>query len=287
LLREQAPLAFAMNLRGNMGKRLRKAPLIEALLEVRWGLRTEQPALPPVDPAYPIIAGLLYDRVKKEYPHKEELPQSRFPPDILQYSVTHRFRVGAEQWPLVQIGPGLASINFTQPYSWRKFKPSAMRFLGHLTEAYKVAADTQLKIQRAMLRYINAIDLQSEDTDVLSFLAANMHTSIDLPLPRAATAEGVASPRSLNFEIAYFVPKIGGDVSLSISTGKKHTQRVLFCDLIAVSTGDNLVESSRFSRWLTDAHSVLEGWFFALIRGDLYKRFLGEETYGDPAGNNL
>ena len=108
-----------------MGEHLKHAPLVEALLELRWELQQDGESLPARDPAYPLIVGLLYGQVKEGYPCIEALPQSRLPAEVIPFLPTHRFRIGASEWPLVQIGPGIATLNFTASYRWQRFQAAA------------------------------------------------------------------------------------------------------------------------------------------------------------------
>ena len=70
------------------------------------------------DPAYPLLYGRLYDRFKKDYAVVEDLPSVQAHPDASPYIVRHRMRKAAEKWPLVQVGPGVITVNEGKDYSW-------------------------------------------------------------------------------------------------------------------------------------------------------------------------
>ena len=105
-----------------MSEQLEKKPLVEALLEVKWGLEGP-PDGPQKDPVYPLFVGQLYALVKDSYSHVEKLPATSVPDEITPYIVKYRFRETENGWPLVQAGPGIASLNFTDSYKWDKFLP--------------------------------------------------------------------------------------------------------------------------------------------------------------------
>jgi len=75
-----------------------------------------------VDPHYKILVGSLYEQLKEEYPFHQQLPTAFIPDEMLGYLVQHRFRKGENQWPLVQIGPGIITVNDTEGYIWEDFK---------------------------------------------------------------------------------------------------------------------------------------------------------------------
>jgi uncharacterized protein (TIGR04255 family) len=96
-------------------KILRNKPLLEAIFELRWELQEQAPGL-KLDPHYKILIGSLYDRVKDEYPFHEELPTATIPDEISGYIVKHRFRKSENGWPLIQLGPGVVTLNDTEGY---------------------------------------------------------------------------------------------------------------------------------------------------------------------------
>lgn len=263
--------------KGVMGERLRNPPLVEALLEMRWRLSQREPSTPPIDPAYPIVVGLLYDKVKDRFSCVEELPQSRFPHEMLQFSMTHRFRIGPAEWPLVQIGPGIASVNYTTSYTWDEFRTAACEFIDHLTSAYKVAVNRPPDLEQVTLRYLNAIEFEAIPASVLSFLREQLRVGFDVPIPVAAVSSGVVAPDILRLQIGYRLERPHGVGILSVNTGRRNKQLTLFWDMGVVSAGEDVPDFEDFPQWLSSAHEVAENWFFALIEGTLHEEFKGSE----------
>lgn len=91
-------------------EKLTHPPLVEAILEVRWQLQEQVPGV-AVDPKYKLLVGRLYDRLSRDYPFHEPLPTASMPDEMLGYVVQHRFRAAEGVWPLVQVGPGLVTLN--------------------------------------------------------------------------------------------------------------------------------------------------------------------------------
>lgn len=82
-------------------QKLSKAPLVEAILEMRWKLVEQGPAV-AIDPKYKVLVGRLYDRLEKDYPYHEPLPAASLPDEMMGYVIQHRFRPTKDQWPLLQ-----------------------------------------------------------------------------------------------------------------------------------------------------------------------------------------
>lgn len=94
---------------------LNNKPLVECILEMRWALVEQAPGLSQ-DPHFPLLLGRLYDRLNADYPVHEQLPAAEVPSELVGHTVQHRFRRKAEGWPLVQVGPGILTVNDTDGY---------------------------------------------------------------------------------------------------------------------------------------------------------------------------
>ena len=140
---------------------LQNKPLIEAFVEVRWQLAQDDTER-LVDPLYKFLLGRLYDRLLEQFPEHEKLPTATVPDEMVPHVVQHRFRPGPNEWPVVQVGPGIFSVNQTQAYTWSEFTNLAQWAVGKLHEAYP--KPDELRIQRLLLRYIDAISLEPKST---------------------------------------------------------------------------------------------------------------------------
>jgi len=102
-------------------KVLKNSPLIEVIFEMRWEL-VEIAPMQLIDPNYKLMLGQLFERLKDTYPYYEQLPASSIPDEAATYIVQHRFRKDKDKWPLVQVGPGIVTLNNVEQYSWRILK---------------------------------------------------------------------------------------------------------------------------------------------------------------------
>src|SRR5262249_46385506 len=108
------------------------------------------------DPHYKLLLGRLYDRLLAEYPEHEQLATASFPDELVGHVIQHRFRATANGWPLIQLGPGILTINSTADYTWQDFRPRAVAAVRRLYEAHPRTTD--LKLSAITLRYIDAVD---------------------------------------------------------------------------------------------------------------------------------
>jgi uncharacterized protein (TIGR04255 family) len=242
-------------------------PLVETILEVKWG----QPNMP--DLAYPVIVGRLYERVKDPYRVIEDLDLAQFPPVVAVHVPRHRFRTKENGWPLVQIGPGVAVLNDTEKYTWQDFRARGLEFFLALREAHPRA--DELDISSLKLEYIDAFDFDFSTEDVRSFLRDKLHVTVELP---EAVFQGQPvrnQPAHSLVQLAFPTSSPKGRIQLSLSTGRRAGQAAIIMQTSVLSTGSDAQEGWRdFQRWLDQAHQVIRHWFFALVQGDLLKEFL-------------
>jgi len=259
-----------------LGKKLPNKPLVEAITELRWELQQVGPDQFK-DPGFPLLVGVLYGLLKNSYSVAEELPTAQVPDEALPYVVRYRFRRAKNSWPLVQVGPGVATLNFTKEYDWESFLAAALEFYDKLLEAHRFRSDdARPKFTSMVLQFINAIPADPVRMDVLGFVASKLHTSVTLPRGITESPSIVGGVTGFQLSLAYSLrsPKAIGAIRLG--TGSHNGAPSLLWHLYVQSMGPDVPqERSAFKEWLEQAHSVIESWFFALIEGDLEKQFGG------------
>ena len=248
---------------------LNNKPLVEAILEVKWQLATEASA-PPIDPNYRLFFGRFYDRVRNEYPAYEALEAATIP-DVMAASVAqYRFRIKEKGWPLIQIGPGMLTLNDTDSYEWPDFEKRAHWALEKLFESYP----GRLQIESLLLRYIDAVQVDFSKEDVTSFLRDKL--KIVLSYPESLFQRGYVNqaPIALVLQSAFqsTIPK--GKVQLKFAKGKVREKEALVWETSISSRGRDLPPLPHdFPSWLSAAHAITDDWFFKLIDGELLHRF--------------
>jgi len=253
-------------------KILKNKPLIEAIFELRWKLQEPAPGM-KIDPHYRIIIGRIYDKVSTEYPFHEQLPTASMPDEIAGYVVQHQFRKDKNEWPLIQIGPGIITVNDTEGYQWEDFEKRIIQAVNFLFESYPNPKDN-LKLDSVILRYIDAIAFDFEKENIFNFLEDKMKTSISLH-PNLFEGTGVKN-QPLNFDLktSFVSTKPKGAVSLRFVRGKKKESDALIWETITQSTHEDVPKvKDEIIDWIKDAHDLTDDWFFKLIDGELLRRF--------------
>lgn len=144
-------------------RELTNKPLVEAILEIRWALNPQENG-GDVDPHYRLLLGRLFDRLQSDYPEHEQLDAARLPDDLAGHVVQHRFRAAKDDWPLVQLGPGVFTVNDTSRYKWEDFEKRVVEAKNKLFESYP--NPEKLKIESISLRYIDAVELDFQSNSV-------------------------------------------------------------------------------------------------------------------------
>jgi len=267
-----------------MVNQLKHPPLIEALMEIKWELQKKGPDT-FIDPGYKLANGRLYDRIKDKFSYIEQLPieNINFPEELTTYSVRTQFRAKKNAWPLVQFGPGIASINFSSPYSWDNFKGKVEFVIPQLLDSYKGIGqdgkDIPLKIKSGLLRFINAQDFNWENENILEYIESNLHTRIELPKGISDSESIIKLPNNVVMQIGYLISKPEGQVFIRISTGLVGQIKKIIWELLFISKDNyapQLDNMNEFIQWLTEAHEIIEKCFFSLIDGALLKKYQGD-----------
>ncbi len=252
-------------------KVLKNKPLIEAIFEVKWTLKEKGEGL-RIDPHYKILVGSLYSKLKEEYPFHEMLPAASIPDDIAGHVIQHRFRKSMNQWPLIQIGPGILTVNDTEGYVWEDFEKKVISAVNTLYETYP--EPEALKINSLLLRYIDAIEFDFRSDNIFNFLADKLKTTVR-PYDKLFGETGVNSvPLSFDWRFSFPSVKPQGVIHLRFVRGKRENVDSLIWETMVQSTNEQVLQlPERMADWLTDAHDLTDDWFFKLIEGELERRF--------------
>lgn len=253
-------------------KILKNKPLVEAIFELRWKLQEPAPGM-KIDPHYKILVGRIYDRVKDEYPFHEQLPTATMPDEIAGYVVQHRFRKGKDKWPLIQIGPGIITLNETEGYVWENFEKRIHHMLDVLFEAYP-DPENNLRINWLLLRYIDAVDFDYEKDDIFSFLGKNLKIQINI-YEKLFEETGVGNlPLGFDLRFSFPAKKPKRAVHLRFARGKRKNVDALIWETQVQSVDEDAPKmKDQIREWIVEAHTLTDDWFFKMIEGELLRRF--------------
>lgn len=149
-------------------KKLLKAPLQEVILELNWEESIDE-AGNQVDFSFELAQGKFAQNIKSHLPvHKKIINgQTVFGKPV------HQYWADEFQWPVVQHGPGVLTINQTEEkYIWKDFQSLIDRTIQSLYLSY----DNKITINRISLEYVDAFNL--DKIEPINFTQNNLQTSI-------------------------------------------------------------------------------------------------------------
>ncbi len=248
---------------------LSKKPLVEAIFEIRWVL-TPQPDRTLRDPYYQILVGRLSGEIRSQFPHWEPLPIAEFPEHLVPHLVQHRFRATEGGWPVLQLGPGLLTVNETEGYRWPEFRDQCLFAVEKLKQVYADAKQS-LQIAQVMLRYVDA-DLLTDETpqDFLEKL------KVIAKVPDVLFENTNISDELLGLDLQWVFrthhPK--GAAQFRIAQGQKEGQSAIIWEIAMTSKGPDVGDFlNQSADWLEAAHQMTDDWFFKLIDGELLEKY--------------
>lgn len=255
---------------------LESTPLVEAWLELRWELEQVVPTADfQRDPGFPIALGVFYSKIRDRYPVKRDTQSVAAPLEMMPYVARHQFLQDGKNYPLLQLGPGVASVNFTDEYEWADFMKETEFLVESLAESY---SDSEIVPALATLRYRNAHDVQYFEKDLFSYAKQNLNTSIELPEQIPGFASEKKIPTSADLAFTFDLTKPKGTGTFRLTTGKRNRDQsqILVSQMEIASGGKdcpNFLDYQEFQPWLSDAHLVAHEWFFSMIEGNLSSEY--------------
>ncbi len=227
--------------------------LLEAIFEIRWELQGDQQSGRFRDPAYPMMYGRIYEHLKNEFPLIEDLPSVQAHPEATPYTVRHRLRKERNSLPLVQIGPGILTINDAKGYSWADFKHLAMRLVDLVDSLYPKSV-MGLNFIKAELRYITGIPVTQDNP--LAFLSEKLRINISVPqdlLLQPAHANNVA------LNLSYPLAQPVGNLMISANLGQVDSKPAYILQSVIQSGGETTPQlGSELDQWLKKANQAAD-----------------------------
>lgn len=252
-------------------KDLKNKPLVEAIYELRWKLDEIQKGV-FLDPHYQLSVGQIYNSLKSEYQHHQLLPNAQMPLEFAGHVVQHQFRVSENNWPLIQLGPGIITVNDTAKYLWEDFYDRIKSAIDALYSSYE-SSKHELKPISLLLRYIDAIEFDFEKDNVFDFLKDYLKTTIkfDANLFEYTKVKDIPQFFDLRFAFESTIPE--GMIQLRFARGKKDDNNALIMETNVQYIDEENLTREVVDKWTDEAHNLTHKWFFKMIEGELRKRF--------------
>ena len=248
-------------------------PLVETIFELRWNLKRDSETQRLRDVSYPIMCGRLYERLKKDFPLIEDLPSTQAHPEATPFVVRHRLRKQKDAWPVLQIGPGIITINETKGYSWSAFQALILRVVEAIIELYP-AADFPLNFVKSEIRYINGIPFSSNQEHPLAFLQDKLHMKLELDEDLFAGGIVGEKPLDAGLNFVYPLSRPVGNLLMAVNLGEVDGKSAFLVQNLVQSFGETAPQDKAgLEAWLSDAHDMATHVFYTLCKGNLMAKF--------------
>lgn len=250
-------------------------PVIETIFELRWEIENDQQTGRMKDPSYPMMYGSLYERLKKDFPIIEDLPSVQAHPETTPYVPRHRMRKERNGYPLVQVGPGIITVNMAKGYSWTSFRALILRVLESVIDLYPNNS-LPLNFVKSELRYVNGIRFDIARENPLTFLAEKMHMKMELD-PEVFELNSINDrPNAVGLNLSYVLDKPMGHLGISANLGQFEGKPAFIQQTVIQSFGELAPSDvAGFTPWLEEAHAVAESCFQVFSKGELMEKFCG------------
>ncbi|MGB4751217.1 MAG: TIGR04255 family protein [Fervidobacterium sp.] len=253
-----------------MGERvLKNSPLTEAYFEMRWVLiGAGQAEL--IQSSYDVMLEHLINVIKDAYPYHNELPLASLPAGLTMYFIQHQFRKGRNKWPMIQIGPGIVTLNTAEKYSWLDFEERILQLFDAIADGYSNTG-FELKPNWFVLRYTSGVELDRKD--ITAFLSQNfrMNVNVDEKIFKGTNVGSLPLGADLKFFFPCDKPK--GTVNLRFGQGKKNEKETIFWEVEMLKEYGVLKDRRKIVEWCEQSHEILEHVFFNMLQEEFLARF--------------
>lgn len=229
-----------------MGRLYRNPPIIEAVCEFRFE---------PSQPWDWTVIGLVYDRIKDEFPEKKQRNDIQLAIHAQGAEITQQVQMQfwrEDKKALIQVGVDLLTINLLKPYpNWQTFKD----LIGRMLTIYRDITHPK-GFRRIGLRYINRIEPPKGKVKIEDYLATYPIVPPDIPQTYAHWFQRIVIP----FE------RSNGLLILHAGSIHDEQQRLAFLlDLDFGTLQGETVTLDQAIDWLEQAHTEIEQVFEACI----------------------
>lgn len=245
--------------------RLPRAPLLEVIFEIRWALKPGKESGQIIDEGFELASGRLSTIVEQDFPHYRRIVPQDIPEQLLHYHAVHQYWSGENKWPVLQLGPGIFTINCTDDgYDWdASFRQLIEKAVNWLIQSYKQT----LNIRFASLRYIDAIKVDEHgglDGGWQSFIKNHFNFEYNNQFNTRGSQKQIQVNQTFELED-------GSDLQLQITDGTRNNEKALIWQT-AILKKDIFEVDTLFS-WADYAHGIAHDLFKDMIKPDLYASF--------------
>ena len=240
--------------------KLPNAPLLEVIFEINWDLISKNDIAD-----FQYLHGDLYSNLKSKYSLRENLLPPEIPLEILKGKPVFRYREKQGSYPLVQIGPGIISLNTNdEKYFWNQFREESNNILKLLNEIYPKYSELNLM---PALTYLDFFEYDKNKVTPLEFINSNFQLSLNDTFMDIKNSK----INDVNFTLNYDVNELV--VSLNLRNGKINNDKDGLVLQTKVYGKKGKYNTGKLQEWLDNAHDLSSKMFKSLTNGNLYESF--------------
>lgn len=217
------------------------------------------------DPKFELAIGAFSQALNNDFPLVKRKMHPSIPSEILPHQTLYQFWTGENEWPVVQIGPGILTVNETEAkYEWEsQYLPTIKEVLDKLRDAYGIWPP----VKSAMLRYIDSVDVENYQFDHwLQFIEDNFNLRLENQFDIKGALKnfyiqetfGLKGAKDLQIIVSNDQKK---DKLNDVIIWQKAVQQQAYFEL------DPLIE------WLEEAHDYTSDLFKELLKEDFHDSF--------------
>ena len=249
-----------MNSNGSQIIKLSKAPLQEVIFEAFWELDVDPKSHAQYDSVFELAQGVFSNYLSGEFPFHRKISPPFIPLQLLNYKPVHQFWRAQDEWPVIQLGPGILAANITEKnYIWETvFSPVIHQALDTLLKSYKETP----RFQKLSLRYIDSVELGDEYKDnFLQFIESNLQIKIlrQFDIPGTFKGESISQVYNLND---------GSQLQIAISSGLKNDSPSIIWQTVILKEYKFTPEG--IEEWIEYAHSTISSLFKRMLKKEYY-----------------
>jgi uncharacterized protein (TIGR04255 family) len=253
------------------------SPLIEVISEIRWKLLPIS-SIPDaeIDPFYSSsIEPFTKGAEALGYGVVERLVPADVPIELVARQPVFRFRRNANEWPLLQLGPGVLTSNIVPPYQgWDEFRKSIASSVQLLRDCYP-AADRVMQVDQLQLRYLNAFTERHTYSRGSTFLSDCLNVELNLRGKLSDVMDSTAGRGLVGLDLRMLMNTGDGSTGrVNIREGRKFNEDALIVELRMVG-GQSPVAGLAVDHvlaWYDSAHSSISELFDTMCSESLKDR---------------
>lgn len=245
------------------------APLVEVIAEIRWALQNVMaPSGVSIDPHFVAFAeDFRAAAANQGFGFVERVVPDNVPLEFVPHNVVFRYRKRQNQWPCLQIGPGVSTVNHVPPYDgWAEFEPHVSAMVDMLLSTYPVP-NRYLNLTLIELRYIDGFRERHGMSKPGPFIREHLQLHQSFPDQLLAICDGSlddVEPSGI-YSFPVRIPK-NSTGSIQVGMGQTQNEPAVIATFKLQRKEPSSIDLDRYSLsdWFNQAHGTLHTMFEAL-----------------------